>query len=265
MSWDIAFILAHRRARHRRDLPARRARPGADLLGHAGRLRAVRRHRRVRGAEPGGVRDRPPAADDRPGADAGGAGARSTEVVGLVRRGAASRGSRRRSLAWGVLPAAALRAGLGRARGARLPALAADRRRRSRWWCRSRRCWRALTLQPIADASVLVLLIVSLALHFLLSGLGLLFFGPEGSRTQPLVDAHARRSATAISISGQTLLMVASAIVLSGLFFLVLRAHADRQGAARDRGQPGRRAAGRHPAGEAPRCSPTPAPRCSPA
>ncbi|HEY2254015.1 MAG TPA: branched-chain amino acid ABC transporter permease, partial [Variovorax sp.] len=43
-----------------------------------------------------------------------------------------------------------------------------------------------LVFQPIADASVLVLLIVSLALHFLLSGLGLLFFGPEGSRTHPL-------------------------------------------------------------------------------
>ena len=43
-----------------------------------------------------------------------------------------------------------------------------------------------VALQPIADASVLVLLIVSLALHFLLSGLGLLFFGPEGSRTAPL-------------------------------------------------------------------------------
>src|SRR5690606_10746224 len=40
-----------------------------------------------------------------------------------------------------------------------------------------------VALQPIADASVLVLLIASLALHFLLSGLGLLFFGPEGSRT----------------------------------------------------------------------------------
>ena len=44
-----------------------------------------------------------------------------------------------------------------------------------------------IALQPIADASVLVLLIASLALHFLLSGLGLLFFGPEGSRTAPLV------------------------------------------------------------------------------
>src|SRR5262252_6326611 len=45
-----------------------------------------------------------------------------------------------------------------------------------------------VALQPIADSSVLVLLIVSLALHFLLSGLGLLFFGPEGTRTQPLAS-----------------------------------------------------------------------------
>ena len=50
-----------------------------------------------------------------------------------------------------------------------------------------------IALQPIADASVLVLLIVSLALHFLLSGLGLLFFGPEGSRTGPLVGGGSRR------------------------------------------------------------------------
>ncbi|HZV93241.1 MAG TPA: branched-chain amino acid ABC transporter permease [Caldimonas sp.] len=76
-----------------------------------------------------------------------------------------------------------------------------------------------LTLQPIADASVLVLLIVSLALHFLLSGLGLLFFGPEGSRTHALVDAT-WTIADGYSVSGQTLLMVGSALVLSGLFYL---------------------------------------------
>jgi branched-chain amino acid transport system permease protein len=76
-----------------------------------------------------------------------------------------------------------------------------------------------LTLQPIADASVLVLLIVSLALHFLLSGLGLLFFGPEGSRTHALVDAT-WTIADGYSIGGQTLLMIGSALVLSGLFAL---------------------------------------------
>ena len=74
--------------------------------------------------------------------------------------------------------------------------------------------------QPIADASVLVLLIVSLALHFLLSGLGLLFFGPEGSRTAPLASGMFEL-AEGFTVSGQVVLMVASGIVLSGLVFLV--------------------------------------------
>jgi len=77
-----------------------------------------------------------------------------------------------------------------------------------------------IVFQPIADASVLVLLIVSLALHFLLSGLGLLFFGPEGSRTQPLASGVIPLG-EGFTVSGQVVLMVASAIVLSGLFFLV--------------------------------------------
>jgi len=77
-----------------------------------------------------------------------------------------------------------------------------------------------VVFQPIADASVLVLLIVSLALHFLLSGLGLLFFGPEGSRTQPLASGTLELGG-GYTVSGQVLLMVVSAIVLSGLFFLV--------------------------------------------
>jgi len=75
-----------------------------------------------------------------------------------------------------------------------------------------------VALQPIADASVLVLLIAALALHFLLSGLGLLFFGPEGSRTAPLVGGSL--SLGDFSVSGQVLLMVGAAVVLSGLFFL---------------------------------------------
>jgi branched-chain amino acid transport system permease protein len=77
-----------------------------------------------------------------------------------------------------------------------------------------------VVFQPIADASVLVLLIVSLALHFLLSGLGLLFFGPEGSRTNPLASGVLTLG-DSFTVSGQVILMVASALVLSGLFFLV--------------------------------------------
>ena len=43
-----------------------------------------------------------------------------------------------------------------------------------------------IVFRPIADGTVLLLLIVAVALHFALVGLGLLFFGPEGVRTEPL-------------------------------------------------------------------------------
>ncbi len=76
-----------------------------------------------------------------------------------------------------------------------------------------------LALQPIADASVLVLLIASLALHFLLSGLGLLFFGPEGFRTAPLATGSLTLPG-GFPVSGQVMLMLGSAVVLSALFFL---------------------------------------------
>jgi branched-chain amino acid transport system permease protein len=76
-----------------------------------------------------------------------------------------------------------------------------------------------VALQPIADASVLVLLIAALALHFLLSGLGLLFFGPEGFRTAPLASGSITLPG-GFPVSGQVVLMLASAVVLSGLFFL---------------------------------------------
>jgi branched-chain amino acid transport system permease protein len=75
-----------------------------------------------------------------------------------------------------------------------------------------------IVFRPIADASVLLLLIVALALHFALAGFGLLFFGPEGVRTQPLADA--RFEFFDVIISLQTVLVVGAAIVFSGLLFL---------------------------------------------
>lgn len=71
---------------------------------------------------------------------------------------------------------------------------------------------------PIADASVLLLLIVSVALHFALDGLGLLFFGPEGVRTQSLFDYTAIIAGT--PVSGQSILIVVSAIFFSFLLYL---------------------------------------------
>ena len=118
-----------------------------------------------------------------------------------------------------------------------------------------------IALRPIADASVLLLLIVSVALTFALSGLGLLFFGPEGFRTKPLTTRslpfRQRDRHVADAADGRDRHCVQPAAVP------VLRAYARRQGAARDRGQSRRRAHRRHPAGEHRRrwrfCSP----RCS--
>ena len=75
-----------------------------------------------------------------------------------------------------------------------------------------------IVFRPIADASVLLLLIVALALHFALAGFGLLFFGPEGVRTQPLADA--RFEFFGVILSLQTVLVVGAAVVFSGLLFL---------------------------------------------
>jgi len=45
-----------------------------------------------------------------------------------------------------------------------------------------------LAYQPVAEASVLILLIVSVAVHVVMQGLGLLMFGAEGSRTPPFSE-----------------------------------------------------------------------------
>ncbi|CAN7683908.1 branched-chain amino acid ABC transporter permease [Bosea sp. LjRoot9] len=74
-----------------------------------------------------------------------------------------------------------------------------------------------IVFRPIADASVLLLLTVAMALHFALVGLGLLFFGPEGVRTQPLTDASMEVAGMLVSL--QTFMIVASAVLFSGLLY----------------------------------------------
>jgi branched-chain amino acid transport system permease protein len=75
-----------------------------------------------------------------------------------------------------------------------------------------------IVYQPIADASVLVLLIVSVAVHFALTGLGLWFFGPEGSRTPAFTDAALQLRQ--LTFSAQSLLVVGTSIVLIGALYL---------------------------------------------
>jgi branched-chain amino acid transport system permease protein len=75
-----------------------------------------------------------------------------------------------------------------------------------------------IAFQPLADATVLVLLIVAVAVHFAISGMALIFFGPEGFRTQPMTDAYFNFGP--VGVSGQNILIVASSALFSFLLFL---------------------------------------------
>ena len=76
-----------------------------------------------------------------------------------------------------------------------------------------------LAYEKLADATVLVLLIVSVGVHFALTGLGLVFFGAEGFRNPSFWDA--RFSAGALTLSGQALIifMVSIALILALYLF----------------------------------------------
>jgi branched-chain amino acid transport system permease protein len=76
-----------------------------------------------------------------------------------------------------------------------------------------------IAFQPLADASVLVLLIVAVAVHFAMSGMALIFFGPEGFRTQPITNAFFNIGP--MGVSGQSILIVASSALFSFLLFVV--------------------------------------------
>ena len=75
-----------------------------------------------------------------------------------------------------------------------------------------------VAFRPLAEASVLALLIVAVAVHFAMSGLALVFFGPEGFRTEPMTRASFTLGP--LFVSGQTILIVASCLVISLLLFL---------------------------------------------
>lgn len=77
-----------------------------------------------------------------------------------------------------------------------------------------------IVFQPLAGSSVLILLIAAVAAHLVLVGVGLLVFGPEGSRT--LAMSTARLSAGPLSISGQSLIVVFVSLLLIVLLWLIL-------------------------------------------
>ena len=79
-----------------------------------------------------------------------------------------------------------------------------------------------IAYQPLANASVLVLFIVSMAVHYVLMGLSLVFFGGEGLRSQPLSDAKFKLGV--VEIGAQSIwVVVASAVLILALWLLFER------------------------------------------
>lgn len=75
-----------------------------------------------------------------------------------------------------------------------------------------------LIYQPIAKAPVLVLLILSVAMHLSLVGLSLWMFGAEGYRTQAFTDASFMLGE--VMISAQSLLVLVVAVLLITALYL---------------------------------------------
>jgi branched-chain amino acid transport system permease protein len=69
-----------------------------------------------------------------------------------------------------------------------------------------------LAYEKLADATVLVLLIVSVGVHFALVGLGLFFFGAEGFRNPSFWEQ--RFSVGALTLSGQTVIIFVASLAL---------------------------------------------------
>jgi branched-chain amino acid transport system permease protein len=69
-----------------------------------------------------------------------------------------------------------------------------------------------LVYQPVAEASVLVLLIISVAVHFAMTGLALVFFGAEGWRTPPFMEGEVQMGV--VSWSAQTFFVLGTCLAL---------------------------------------------------
>jgi branched-subunit amino acid ABC-type transport system permease component len=77
-----------------------------------------------------------------------------------------------------------------------------------------------IAFQPLANASVLVLFIVAMAVHYALTGLGLVFFGGEGLRATAFTDAQFKLGVLTITAQSIWVLAASLAVMLAlWLFF----------------------------------------------
>ncbi|MCY0966254.1 branched-chain amino acid ABC transporter permease [Parathalassolituus penaei] len=75
-----------------------------------------------------------------------------------------------------------------------------------------------LFFQPLADAHSLVLLIVSIAVHVAMVGVGLLLFGPEGARTLPFSDTGLHLGP--VMLKSQTIWVILVSVLLIVTLFV---------------------------------------------
>lgn len=79
-----------------------------------------------------------------------------------------------------------------------------------------------IAFQPIAKASVLVLFLASIAVHYILQGIGLIVFGGEGVRAS--AGSEAQFQLGFIQLTAQTLqVLLASVVIMVGLWLFVDR------------------------------------------
>ena len=76
-----------------------------------------------------------------------------------------------------------------------------------------------IAFQPVANASVRLLFVIAIAVHFVLQGAGLLFFGPEGFRVDPIIDMQ--WTFGTMIVSSQALLIVGTGIAFAILLYLL--------------------------------------------
>ena len=75
-----------------------------------------------------------------------------------------------------------------------------------------------IAFQPLSEASILVLLIAAVGAHFSMTGLALLFFGPEGLRAQPLITSGFTLGP--LPVSGQSIAIYLAALGLMIALYL---------------------------------------------
>jgi branched-chain amino acid transport system permease protein len=76
-----------------------------------------------------------------------------------------------------------------------------------------------LAFQPLANASVLVLLFIAVAVHYMMTGLGLVFFGGEGLRASMFPDL--RFQVGILNVTGQSVAVIVTSLVLIVLLALL--------------------------------------------